>query len=137
MLTIPRGVVDKIVSEAEQSHPDECCGLLAGKGELVSRALPIANAQVSATGYFMDPQGQFEAARVMRQEGEELLGIYHSHPMSRAYPSERDVKLAFHDVVYLIVSVFEGEAGGKAECEEMRAFRITEGTVAEVPVRIS
>lgn len=136
MLTIPRTIVERILSEAEAAYPNECCGLLGGKGELVARIFPITNREQSPTGYFMDPQGQFDAARKMREEGFELLGIYHSHPSSPPYPSERDVKLAFHRVVHVIVSWLKGNEGTPAGFGALRAFRISEGTVAEVPVRI-
>jgi len=135
-LTIPHGVVERILSEAENAYPAECCGLLAGKGEVVSRAFPIANTEQSPTGYFMDPQGQFDAARKMREAGLQLLGIYHSHPSSPPYPSERDVKQAFQDVVHVIVSLVGSGGGGHVEFGMLRAFRISAGAVAEVPVRI-
>jgi proteasome lid subunit RPN8/RPN11 len=136
LLTIPRTIVERILSEAEAVRPNECCGLLGGKGELVARIFPITNREQSPTGYFMDPQGQFDAARKMREEGFELLGIYHSHPSSPPYPSARDVKLAFHRAVHVIVSLLRGDEGAPAGFAALRAFRISEGTVAEVPVRI-
>jgi proteasome lid subunit RPN8/RPN11 len=63
----------------------------------------------------------------MRQLGETMMGIYHSHPRSPAYPSKSDVELAFYsDSVYFIVSL--------AAEVETRAFRIESGEIRGVEI---
>ena len=77
-----------------------------------------ANAHVS---YEAAPEDLFAAQRQMRERGEELLGIYHSHPRSaEPVPSETDVRQAYYpQAVYFIV----GLAGPQPV---IRAFRISE-----------
>ena len=57
----------------------------------------------------------------MRERGESLLGIYHSHPRSsEPQPSETDVRLAYYpEAVYFII----GLDGTNAT---LRAFRLSE-----------
>ena len=57
----------------------------------------------------------------MRERGEQLLAIYHSHPRATdPFPSETDVRLAYYPTaVYLIVGL-----GNQEPC--LKAFRISE-----------
>ena len=63
----------------------------------------------------------FAAQRSMRERGEELFGIYHSHPRSsEPVPSATDVRLAYYpSAIYFII-------GLSADHEALRAFRISE-----------
>ena len=71
--------------------------------------------------YEAAPEDLFAAQRQMRERGEELLAIYHSHPRSSdPKPSETDLRLAYYpSAVYFIVGL-----GDKEPC--LRAFRISE-----------
>ena len=61
------------------------------------------------------------AHREMRQRGEQLVAIYHSHPRaSEPEPSETDVRLAYYpSATYLIIGL-----GGPEPV--MHAYRISE-----------
>lgn len=60
-----------------------------------------------------------------------MVAIFHSHPYSPAYPSAKDVQLAFYDdTVYLIVGLSVGKVN------EIKAFTITEGNVREIDFRV-
>jgi proteasome lid subunit RPN8/RPN11 len=64
--------------------------------------------------------------------GMDLVGIFHSHTFTEAYPSRTDVELAgYPDATYLILSLADLEA------PELRAFRIREGEVGEVEVQVA
>jgi proteasome lid subunit RPN8/RPN11 len=68
----------------------------------------------------------------IEEAGEELVGIYHSHTKSAAYPSQTDVNLAgWPDAVYLIASLVDLEA------PDVRGFWIRDGRIsdAEIDVR--
>jgi len=108
---------------ARSVEPEECCGLLGGDGATVESVYALRNVARNATvAYEAAPAELFEAQRRMRERGESLLGIYHSHPRSKdPAPSPSDVRLAFYpSAVYFIIG-FDEEGG----CV-LRAFRISE-----------
>jgi proteasome lid subunit RPN8/RPN11/molybdopterin converting factor small subunit len=132
-VTIPATIRDAIVEHAREQGTLECCGLIAARAGVPTRTIRCANvAQTPAVRYRIDPREQLAAFRSMDAEGEELFGIYHSHPASVAFPSPTDRLEAYYpDALYVLVSLRSGET-------ELRAFRIaadapgSEKTVREV-----
>ena len=114
---------EAIIAHAREAAPEECCGLIGGlvegKAQTIYRASNVANDPL--TSYEAAPEDLFAAQRAMRERGEQLLAIYHSHPRSaEPQPSATDVRLAYYPTaVYLIVGL-----GGPEPC--LRAFRIDE-----------
>jgi proteasome lid subunit RPN8/RPN11 len=121
-------VKEAMEAHALEARPAECCGLLAGNGQVISSVYRLRNeADTPETRYFAAPEDLMTAMRAMRQLGETMMGIYHSHPRSPAYPSKSDVELAFYsDSVYFIVSL--------AAEVETRAFRIESGEIRGVEI---
>lgn len=106
-LKLPRTVVNEILTQAQHSPEAEICGLIASKRGQASRCYPVSNsAPHPARRYQMEPKAQIEAMRQMRENGEELIAIYHSHPHTPATPSTIDIEEAsYPDAVYLIISL--------------------------------
>ena len=90
-----------------------------GRAQTVYRSRNIAAA--ATVTYEAAPEDLFLAQRVMRERGEQLIAIYHSHPRATdPQPSQTDVRLAYYpSAVYFIVGL-----GSEEPC--MRAFRIRE-----------
>jgi proteasome lid subunit RPN8/RPN11 len=127
MLRIPRALYEDVVAHCRRQYPKEACGLLAGRDGRVSRVYPMTNTEDSAIGYAMDPREQFQAERTMRLHQEQLLGIYHSHTASAAYPSPVDVRLAISpDVSYVLVSLKDREP-------DVKSYRIDGATITPEP----
>src|SRR6185295_13614013 len=119
-LTVPQ--LEEIFAYAKQAAPAECCGLIGGGMGQARSLYPMRNVAANAdVSYEAAPEDLFAAQRQMRERGEELLAIYHSHPRSvEPAPSETDVRLAYYpQAVYFIV----GLAGPQPV---IRAFRISE-----------
>jgi proteasome lid subunit RPN8/RPN11 len=119
---IGRALLAEIGAHARAASPAECCGLVGGRGGRAVSVYPLANAaRDPLTSYEGEPRELFAAQRAMRERGEELLAIYHSHPRaSEPSPSERDVRLAYYpEAVHLIVGFAEGRP-------VVRAFRLYE-----------
>ena len=55
MLRIQKKHADEMVAHAREEDPNECCGILGGKHESVSRIYRIANTARSPYRYLMDP----------------------------------------------------------------------------------
>ena len=123
MIVLQISQCDQIFTHAKEAAPDECCGLLGGQED--GRAQSIYSlrnvAADRSVSYEAAPEDLFAAQRQMRERGESLLGIYHSHPRSaEPEPSPTDVRLAYYPrAVYFII----GLAGAEPV---MRAFRISE-----------
>lgn len=115
--------LDAMIAHAREAAPAECCGLIGGLAGKNARSIyrlrnVTANPEL---GYEAAPEDLFAAQRRMRDRGEELLAIYHSHPRAAdPSPSETDVRLAYYpSATYLIVGLGGTEAS-------VRAFSISE-----------
>jgi len=130
-MLLPKRYADEIVKHARAEVPNECCGLLAGKNGTVLEVFRCESTEKSPYRYYLDPKDQIRVMREMDGKGWELVGIYHSHTHTEAYPSKTDVELAFYpEALYFIVSLQDRNAA------VIRAFRITDGQIAEEEVVI-
>jgi [CysO sulfur-carrier protein]-S-L-cysteine hydrolase len=123
MLRLNSQQLNQIVAHARATHPHECCGLIGGVSEATARSVyQLDNAAADPlVTYEAASEELFNAQRLMRERGEQLLAIYHSHPRAaEPAPSVTDVRLAFYPAaIYLIIGL------GGAE-PVTRAFRISE-----------
>lgn len=133
VLHLPRDLRDRIVADAERTPGVEICGLLAGRDKHCTAAYPVRNiAPEPATAFCMDPREQISAMGVMQACGEEMLGIYHSHPRTGAWPSPRDIAgAAYPGVACVIISLKNSPAS------ELAAFDITNGACAAIALEIT
>jgi len=130
-LVMSREFAQQMMTHCRACYPNEACGILAGTGNRVTKVYPIPNAEPSPVSYFMEPRDQFRVMKELRQEGLTMLAIFHSHPQSPAYPSVKDVSLAFYqDAAYVIIGLTNPES------PEIRAYTINEEQIEEVSVRI-
>ena len=131
MIKIPRLIIDEMVSHAKAEFPIECCGLLAGRDQEVTRFYKLTNKDRSSNTYLMDSKEQFEAFKEFREKDIDLLAIYHSHIRSRAYPSKTDVRLAYYpDPHYIIISLED------IKNIDIKAFKINEEIITEGEIKV-
>jgi [CysO sulfur-carrier protein]-S-L-cysteine hydrolase len=139
VIEIPAGVRDEIVAHAQSTYPNEACGLLAGSlngspatAARAERFFPMTNADASPMTYRLDSKEQFKVHNQMEEAGLDLVGIYHSHTHSEAFPSETDRKQAYYpDAHYLLVSLLDRER------PVLRGFTIRDGEIQEQDVTIT
>ncbi|MGE5461242.1 MAG: Mov34/MPN/PAD-1 family protein [Solirubrobacterales bacterium] len=123
--------IDDVLFKEMEEHglrefPNEACGLLAGRDGEPVRFFAMKNLDASPVSYRLDPKEQLHVFDEMDDEGLDLVGIFHTHTHSEAYPSETDTKLAFYpDAYYLVMSLSDREH------PVLRAFRILEGEITE------
>ncbi len=126
MIRIKKQLFTAVLHHLEREYPNEGCGLLSGRAGEVLKVHPIRNIEQSPVSYLMDPKEEFEFFREIRKKNLELVGIYHSHPTSDAYPSEKDRALvAYEEPFYLIVSLKDRKQPAA------RAFRLCGGKIEE------
>jgi len=133
MITLLREHVEEMFAHAREASPAECCGLVGGSRKQAQAVYRLRNvARDPLVGYEAAPEELFAAQRRMRERGQELLGIYHSHPRaSDPVPSETDIRLAYYpSAVYFIIGLGAG-------CAALRAFRISERDARWEPVEYS
>lgn len=132
MLQLPQAMIDEVVAHARRDHPDECCGVIAGKGGAATRLFAMQNAERSPTGFTFDSAEWLTVYRAIDDADEDLLVVYHSHTMTEAYPSRTDVRWSVNTpgTSWLLVST-------RSDDLEVRSFRIEDGVVGEEELRIT
>ncbi|HEY0407962.1 MAG TPA: M67 family metallopeptidase [Pyrinomonadaceae bacterium] len=131
MIKLRRAHVDDMTAHAQETNPAECCGLVGGAGDGRARSVyRLRNvAAEPLVAYEAAAEDLFAAQKLMRERGEQLLGIYHSHPRAREpVPSVTDVRLAYYpSAIYFII-------GLSSEVAQLRAFRVSESAGRWEPV---
>jgi len=118
LLQLRREHVDAMIAHARETAPEECCGLIGGIS--ATRAVTLYRLRNVTpnpeSAYEAAPEDLFAAQRQMRDRGEDLLAIYHSHPRaSDPSPSDTDVRLAYYpSAKYLIIGLGGPDAVVKA-----------------------
>ncbi|MDG0874345.1 M67 family metallopeptidase [Paenibacillus thiaminolyticus] len=113
-----------MVGHCIKEKPLEACGLLSGRDGIAARCWRIRNAERSPVAFTMDGEELTRALHGMESLGEQLLGMYHSHPSGSPYPSPFDVEHAAFSCSYLIISL-------RRMRPRVRSFRLAEGTIRE------
>jgi len=132
MIQIAQAVHDELVAHALKERPFECCGILAGTTDAVTASYRTANAaDLSGIRYAIDPKEILQVSRQIDGADLDMLGVYHSHPFTRAYPSATDIGQAWEGLVYVIVSLADFLA------PDLRAFTVVDGEATEVPVEMT
>jgi [CysO sulfur-carrier protein]-S-L-cysteine hydrolase len=135
-IVLPRALADEMIAHCLAGRPNEACGILAFDGDHVVKVFAMRNAAARPVRYALDDREQIVVREQLDAQGWELGGVFHSHTRTEAYPSPTDVREAFEDVAYLIVSL-----GGQTPV--VRAFRIVKedridphGDIQELEVRV-
>lgn len=130
MLRLPNEHYLKMVAHCITGLPDEACGLLTGDritGE-VAACYPTPNAAASARLYSVDPRDILRVDRDADAQGVEIIGVFHSHTHTDAYPSPTDVAQApdpgWH---YVLVSLRDTHP-------VVRSYSIVDGRIDEESV---
>jgi proteasome lid subunit RPN8/RPN11 len=97
---------------------------------LAATCYPTRNLAASAKLYTVDPKEHLRADRDAEAAGGAIIGVFHSHTHTEAYPSPTDVTQApdpsWH---YVLVSLRDTEP-------MVRSYRIVDGTIEEEPIRL-
>jgi [CysO sulfur-carrier protein]-S-L-cysteine hydrolase len=124
-VVIPAAVRDEMIAHARAGLPNEACGILAGRDGRVERFFPAESDDPSPYYYRIEARDQIRIMNAIDDAGLDLLGIYHSHTSSPAYPSRTDAEQAFWpNAVYVIVSLAEPQS-------DVRGYRIHDMEITE------
>lgn len=127
-MKITKQLKTEIIEHAKALTPVESCGYLAGKDNTLSKLYKMTNLDNAADHFTFDPKEQFAALKDARNQGLQLLSVYHSHPESPARLSQEDLKLLIDpNMIYLIVSL-------EAETPDVKAFKTKDNKSISIPL---
>lgn len=128
IIYLEKSLLEEMIDHARRDVPNECCGVVAGKDGKVVKLYPSSNEEKSPVKYRIPPKELFNAIKDIEAQGLDLIGMYHSHTHTEAYPSPTDVKLAFWpESIYFIISL-------APPAPAVRAFTIVEGRITGITV---
>lgn len=131
MLRLPNHAWLAMIAHCLAGLPEEACGLLAGDPSVdgdVARCYPTTNTAHSARVYVVNPLEHLKADRDAESSGLQIMGVFHSHTHTDAYPSPTDVAQAPDpDWHYVLVSL-------RHEVPVVRSYRILDGKIHEEQV---
>lgn len=128
IVRLPRKLTNQLLHLAQISPEQEVCGLIgANADDQPINCYPIDNsADTPQNRFLLDPAQQIETMRRMRERGETLFAIYHSHPHAPALPSPTDIEqAAYPQALHLIISL---DTKGVLE---LRCFQIRDKHIDE------
>jgi len=124
-----------MIDHSRAEAPNECCGILAGSDAKVEWVYRANNVDKSPVQYTIDPKDMARISREADEAGMSVLGFYHSHTFSEAYPSITDIKLAppsdWFEFLYVIVSLAD------AAKPVLRVFRIADQRVEDATLEVT
>ena len=128
-IIVPAAVRADMIAHAVAAAPRECCGLLVGDEWRVDENVRTTNLEPGTTRYVVNPAEHVALLKRLRGGPRDVIGAYHSHPRSTAWPSPSDIADAFSvHFVYVIVSLADPATPA------VRAFRIDGSEVIEVTI---
>lgn len=132
-IQVPRKIASQLLHYAQRTPEMEICGLISSKNGVPQTCYPISNIeQEPQTHFLLNSHEQIVAMKQMRENGEDLFAIYHSHPTSPACPSALDLEMAnYENTLYFIVSL------NTRGILELRAFKIENKNALEIPIVLS
>ena len=116
----------KILTEyAENEKPNESCAILFGKDNTVSEVFLTKNIEESPVNFTISNEQLIEGYKIAEEKKIDVVGIFHSHPNSEAYPSNTDKKfMQSNPVAWVIYS---------GANKDFRAY-LLESEIKEIPI---
>lgn len=116
----------KILSEySENQKPNESCALLFGKDNTVMDLFLTENIEKSPVNFTISSKQLIEGYKIAEEKHMQVIGIFHSHPDSEAYPSNTDKKfMQSNPVAWIIYSGIN---------KNFRAYFL-ESEIVEIPI---
>jgi [CysO sulfur-carrier protein]-S-L-cysteine hydrolase len=108
-VTITQSQKKLLIAHAQNSLPNESCAILFGTERaekvIISDIFLTKNAEQSKTNFTISNEELLFGYQEAERRGLQVVGIFHSHPDSLAYPSKTDMKfMEINPVVWVIFS---------------------------------
>ena len=102
-----------------------CSAILFGRNEQVSEVFLTENIEESAVNFTISNEQLIEGYKLAEEKQVDVIGIFHSHPNSEAYPSNTDKKfMQSNPVAWIIYS---------GVTKDFKAY-LLESDIIEIPI---
>ena len=130
---LPRETAIRLMVEAQRQPDAEVCGLIGRDDQGQVEVYPVANIAAEPEHAFeMAPAALIEAMRRIRERGQQLMAIYHSHPAAEAVPSKPDLRdHGYPEALQIIVSM---DIKGVLQ---LRCWDVSSGEAREVGIGVA
>ena len=92
-----------LTDHAENEKPTESCAILFGKGDTVTEVFLTKNIEESPANFTISNEQLIQGYKTAEDKNLEVIGIFHSHPNSDAFPSNTDKKFMQSNPVAWII----------------------------------
>ena len=124
-ITLSQSIKKTLIQHAENENPNESCAILYGNGDTVSDVFLTKNIEESPVNFTISNDQLIEGYKIAEEKKLQVIGIFHSHPNSEAYPSNTDKKFMHSNpVVWIIYS---------GANKNFKAY-VLESEVLEIPI---
>lgn len=115
-IVLTHQLLEKMHAHAISAFPEECCGLMLGTFEENSRVKKVIELkqmknvfapQERYHRYTIDPMEFMQVENEAEKKGEEIIGVYHSHPNAPSRPSLFDQGHAWPSLSYVVIEIRE------------------------------
>jgi proteasome lid subunit RPN8/RPN11 len=118
-------------NHADSERPNESCAILFGTEtdgkSKVEKVFLTKNIDQSPVNFTISAEQRLEADKMEKELQLKIIGIFHSHPDSKAYPSSTDKK--FMDLNPGVWVIFSGLS------KDFKAY-VLESEISEIPIEI-
>jgi proteasome lid subunit RPN8/RPN11 len=118
-------------NHADKEKPNESCAILLGTENedtlKVERVFLTKNTDQSPVNFTISAEQRLEADKMEKELQLKIIGIFHSHPESKAYPSSTDKK--FMDLNPVVWVIFSGIT------KDFKAY-VLESGISEISIEI-
>ncbi len=113
-IVLSKNHMDVLTGHAKTCSPNESCAILFGRIEgnrtIISEIFLANNTENSPTTFTISNKELIQAYSEAEKRKLEVIGIFHSHPHSAAYPSATDKKyMEINPVPWIIFSNVENQ----------------------------
>ena len=131
-IIITKDQKDLLLNHASKWKPNESCAILYGSIEneksIVKDVFLAENIEESPANFTISNEELLKAYKIAEEKNLDIVGIFHSHPNSDAFPSSTDKKFMDTNPVVWVIS--------SGESSELKAF-VLESEIIEIPMVIS
>lgn len=131
-IVISKAHKELLLNHASKWKPNESCAILYGSVEneksIVKDVFLAQNIDESPVNFTISNDELLKAYKIAEEKNLDVIGIFHSHPSSDAFPSSTDKKFMDTNPVVWVIS--------SGESDELKAF-LLEPDVKEISIVIS